>query len=238
MARLRITRSAARLATAAAAIPAAAYAAYVATAWRGYGAPPPPASDECDELLDQFMPDYDVVERHRIAINAPAAVVLSAAREQDLMRLPAVRAIFKARELALGATPDRREQPRGLLAVVQALGWGVLAEREGREIVVGAVTRPWEPDVTFRALPPDQFAAYNEPGFVKIVWTLRAEPAGDHHSLFLTETRAIATDASARDRFRAYWAFVSPGVAAIRWLSLRPLKHEAERRARELVEEA
>jgi hypothetical protein len=229
-------RSTARVAAAALAIPPAAYAASVTRAWRGYGNPTPPEPDEQDELLDRFMPVYDVVERHRIAIDAPPAVVLSAAKEQDLLQSPVIRAIFKARELALGATPDDTV-PRGLLAATRALGWGVLAEREAREIVVGAVTQPWESNVTFRAVAPEQFAAYSEPGFVKIVWTLRADPIGAHGSLFLTETRAAATDETARDRFRRYWAFASPGIAAIRRLMLRPLKHEAERRARALEEE-
>jgi hypothetical protein len=50
--------------------------------------------------------------------------------------------------------------------------------------------------------------------------------------MFRTETRALATDATARARFRRYWAFASPGIALIRRLSLRPLRAEAERRAR------
>jgi hypothetical protein len=100
-----------------------------------------------------------------------------------------------------------------------------------REIVVGAVTKPWEPNVTFRALPPDDFAAFSEPGFVKIAWTLRADPVDGGASIFRTETRAVATDAGARARFRRYWALASPGIALIRQLSLRPLKREAEQRA-------
>ena len=93
----------------------------------------------------------------------------------DLLQSPVVRAIIKGRELILGATPDNRPRPRGLLAEVQSLGWGVLAEVPGREIVVGAVTKPWEANPTFRALPPDEFAAFREPDYVKIVWTLRAD---------------------------------------------------------------
>ena len=143
-----------------------------------------------------------------------------------------VRAIVRTRELVLGASGDDRPQPRGLLEAMKSLGWGVLAEVPGRELVVGAVTTPWEANVTFRALPPDEFARYREPGVVKIVWTLRAKPLGDNASLFLTETRAIATDPVARTRFRKYWTFVSPGVSIIRWLSLRPVKRDAERRAR------
>jgi len=41
-----------------------------------------------------------------------------------------------------------------------------------------------------------------------------------------------AAMANTRARFRRYWAFASPGLALIRRLSLRPLKRDAERRAR------
>jgi hypothetical protein len=177
------------------------------------------------------MPVYDVVERHHIRVAAPAAVTLVVAREQDLLQVPLVRAIFKAREVVLGATPDGRPHLRELLSAMQALGWGILADVPDREVVVGAVTKPWEPNVTFHALPPTEFAAFSEPGFVKIVWTLRADPLDRETSVFRTETRAVATDAIARSRFRRYWAFASLGIALIRHLSLRPLKRDAERRA-------
>ena len=226
------TRSAARLAVAGAAAASVGYAGLALKAWRAFGTPPPPRDYEHDGLLDRFMPVYDVVERHRIVVRAPAADVLAAAKEQDLMGSPLIRAIFKAREVALGASPDEEKRPRGLLAATQSWGWGVLAEDPDREVVVGAVTRPWEANVVFRSVPPAQFAAYNEPGYVKIIWTLRAMPIGLDRTLFLTETRAVATDATARRKFRKYWPFVSPGIAAIRWLMLLPLKRDAEQRAR------
>jgi hypothetical protein len=94
---------------------------------------------------------------------------------------------------------------------MRALGWVVLAEKPGCEIVVGAVTQPWEANVTFRSVSTERFAAFNEPGYVKIVWTLRADAIGDAASIFRTETRAVATDASATREFRRYWAFLSPG---------------------------
>jgi hypothetical protein len=188
--------------------------------------------DEPDDLLDRFMPHYEVVERHRIRVSAPAEVTFAAACDQDLFSMPLVRLIVSARERILGAMPADRPQPRSLLAATRSLGWGELAAVAGREIVMGAVTRPWEPNVSFHALPPDQFAAFAEPGFVKIAWTLRADPVDDSASIFRTETRAVATDPIARARFRRYWAFVSPGVRLIRRLSLRPLKRVAERRAR------
>jgi hypothetical protein len=220
------------LLAAGAGLAAGAYAAYAAVSWYRYGRIPHTDAPERDQLLDRFMPAYEIVERHHIDVAAPAAVTLAAAREQDLLHLPLVRAIVRTREVVLGATPNDRPQPRGLVAATLAIGWGILADVPDRELVVGAVTRPWEPNVTFRALPPDDFAAFREPGFVKIVWTLRADPVDHETSIFRTETRAMATDVAARIRFRRYWAFASPGIALIRRLSLRPLKREAERRAR------
>jgi hypothetical protein len=200
------------------------------TLWRSL--PAERTERETDALLDRFIPDYDVVERHRIRVAAPAEITLAAAREQDLLRVPLIRAIFRAREIVMRAKSTSGNRPRGLLATTLALGWGILAEVPGREVVVGAITRPWEADVTFRALPPGEFAAFSEPGFVKIVWTLRADRVDDRTSIFRTETRAAATDAEATARFRRYWAWASPGIRLIRQLSLRPLRSDAEHRAR------
>ena len=93
------------------------------------------------------------------------------------------------------------------------------------------MTQPWKANVTFQGLSPDEFAAFNEPGYVKIAWTLRADPITPTESVFRTETRAIATDAAARAKFRRYWSLLSPGIIAIRSLTLQPVKAEAERRA-------
>ena len=97
---------------------------------------------------------------------------------------------------------------------------------------MGAVTQPWEANVVFRALPPNEFVLFDEPDYVKIVWTLRADAIDPKASIFRTETRAVATDASARVKFRRYWSFLSPGIILIRWASLKPLRADAERRAR------
>lgn len=231
---LRI-RSAARWVAAGAGLAAGAYATYVGVAWIRYGHPRPARRpDERDDLLGRFMPAYEVVERHHIRVAAPAAITFAAAREMNLLQSPLVRAIVKGRELILGATPDDRPRPRGLLAQMESLGWRVLPEAPGCEVVVGAVTQPWEPDVTFRSLPPDGFAAFSEPGYVKIAWTLRADPINGVESIFRTETRAVATDPVSRARFRRYWSFFSPGIIVIRWALLGPLRREAERRYAEL----
>lgn len=226
------TRSLARWLARGAGVAAGAYATYAGITWFRYGRPSRSSPDGQDALLDRFMPSYDVAERHHIRVSAPAEIALAAAGEADLLQSPFSRAIFRAREVMLGSEPDRAARPRGLLAWTQSIGWRVLAEVPGREVVVGAVTQPWKANVTFRGLSPDEFSAFNEPGYVKIAWTLRADPITQTESVFRTETRVIATDASARAKFRRYWSFLSPGIIAIRWLMLQPVKAEAERRAR------
>jgi len=76
------------------------------------------------------------------------------------------------------------------------------------------------------------FAAFDEPDYVKIAWTVAVTPRDDGRSVFRTETRAVATDPDARARFRRYWTLVSPGIVLIRWEMLRLVKREAERRTR------
>jgi hypothetical protein len=191
----------------------------------------PPNPDEHDDLLDRFMPVYDVVDRHHIRVAAPGPVTLAVAQELDLFDAPLVRAVFRGRQLMLRAAADPRPRPRGLLAEVQSLGWVVLAQIPGQEIVVGAVTKPWEANVTFRSVPANAFASFDEPDYVKIAWTLRADATGAGSSVFRTETRAVATDAAARSKFRRYWSFLSPGIFLIRRMMLGPVKTEAERQA-------
>jgi hypothetical protein len=212
-------------------VAAAAYGLYAGVAWLRYGHAAPSRDEDKDPLLDRFMPSYEVVERHHIRVAAPAEITFAAACETSLLSSPISRAIFRARELVLGSTPDTRERQAGVLALTRSIGWGVLAEVPGREIVMGAVTQPWRANVTFRALAPEKFAAFNEPGWVKIAWTLRADPISATASVFRTETRVIATDTWARRKFRRYWSLLSPGIIIIRAVMLRPVKHEAERRA-------
>jgi len=209
---------------------AASYGAYVAAAWFHYGKAKPASGDDADALLDKFMPRYEIAGRHKIRVAAPAEVTFSAAAEADLESSGLVRGIFKGREWILRSKPENRVRPRGLLAQTRSLGWCVLAEEPGREIVMGCATKPWEPNPVFRALLPNEFAAFHEPGYVKIVWTLRADPIGSSESVFRTETRAIATDPIARRKFRRYWSFLSPGIILIRSAILPAVKREAERR--------
>lgn len=123
-------------------VAAATYGAYIGSTWYRYGRVTPASPGEDDRLLDQFMPAYEVVERHHIRISAPAAVAFAFSCEMDLEESLLVRATIRGRELLLGAMPATRSRPQGLLADMQSIGWGILAEVPGREIVVGVSLDP------------------------------------------------------------------------------------------------
>jgi hypothetical protein len=185
-----------------------------------------------DPLLDRFMPKYEVRETHETEVDAPADVTYRVAHEIDLHRSTIVRAIFTGRELLMGAERTKHDHPTGFIAEVLSLGWRVLVEEPGRELVMGAVTQPWQANVVFQGLPPEEFPGFSDPGYAKIVWCLAVEPLGPNRSRFRTETRVATTDPDSRSRFRRYWSAVSPGVLLIRYETLRLVRHEAEQLAK------
>jgi hypothetical protein len=228
----QVMKSAATGLAAGAAVAAAGYAALVVLNRARYGDAEVCGAGGKDSLLDRFIPQPEVVEHHEIAIHAPADVVMTTAKELELLKSPVIRAIFRAREIALGGEPDTRPHPTKLMEQMLSIGWVVLSEQYGHELVMGAVTKPWEAAPVFRSIPAAEFRDFAEPGYVKIAWTLRADPVDHEHSVFHTETRVSTTDADARKRFRDYWSFVAPGVELIRMTMLRPLKKAAESRVR------
>lgn len=201
---------------------------YLARNWYRYGKVS--KSGGADLLLDQFMPTYEVREQHELHVSAPVEFAYDALRAMDMNRSRLVRGVFRARELALRAKPEQVPQFKGFLEQAQSLGWGILAEEPGREIVLGAVTKPWMANVRFESLEPAEFGAFKEPGYVKIAFTMAAAPVDAMSSTVKTETRVTTTDKYARNRFRRYWAVVSPGVRLIRVEALRLVRADAERR--------
>ena len=183
-------------------------------------------------VLDRFIPRFDVRERHEVTIKAPASLVLEVARSFDMQSIPLVRLIFWLRGKLLGARVAAVRHASGLVPDMLRLGWKCLAEVSGRYFVAGAACQPWKAEVVFSSIAPEQFAAYSEPGAVKIAWTLEAESLGPALTCFATETRALATDDQARIQFERYWKLFGVGIIMIRKLLLPAVRRQAERRWR------
>jgi hypothetical protein len=102
----------------------AGYAAYAGWTWLRYGHVKHAKGEAADPLLDSFVPEYEVYDRHATHVDAPAAVVLGAAKDMELEDSRIIRSVFRMRELLLGSGKSP-ERPRGMYEGMQALGWGL-----------------------------------------------------------------------------------------------------------------
>jgi hypothetical protein len=185
-------------------------------------------NDTLDRFYDQLLPQWEVGEHHEIQVRAPASTAFAAARMMDIEQSLPVRAIFWLRQFIMRAprAPDDKRKP--FIDRAKALGWAVLVDIPGRRTVLAAITRPWQRAVTFIPLSGVDFLAFNQPGYAKIIWSIEVHPDGADRSVASTETRVQVTDPASRRRFRLYWALLSPGILAIRYLSLRLIRRQAE----------
>jgi hypothetical protein len=151
----------------------------------------------------------------KLTIRAPVEIVFDTVYKFDLQSIWTVRAIFWLRAKLLGAKVQTRGA-RQFIAEMLHLGWGRLAEEPNHFFIAGAACQPWQADVVFSPIPAGQFAAFDEPGRVKIASTLETEALGPVLTRLATETRAVATDGEGRIKFRRYWRKFGIGAMLIR----------------------
>jgi hypothetical protein len=181
-------------------------------------------------LIDDFLPDYDVVERHEVRVGVPVEVAYGAVLDLDLARSPVIAGLLAVRALPQLFTRRPRLSRRIDLTAIEHAGFVRLAEDPLREIVLGVVGRFWHPWNNVGQISADQFTAFDEPDFAKGVWNFTVEPDGSDHAIVRTETRVQCTDDRARRKFLAYWRLVGRFSALIRILLLRGIKRDAESR--------
>jgi hypothetical protein len=185
-------------------------------------APPP--------LIDELMPQFDEFERHERLVRAAPPAVYAALRRVDLLDPWIIRWLLALRT-APGALRRPRQAPRRrTLRLEQMLehGFVLLGERPERELVLGVVGRFWT--LAGERLPLDAagFAAFDRPGYAKVVWDFRLTPEGGLTRLS-TETRIQCLDAESQRRFRRYWRVIGPFSGLIRRALLRAIAREATR---------
>ena len=191
-------------------------------------------------LLERCLPNYDVTEAHAVVVDADTDLTWRAARRGDLSQSAVVRTLLELRSLpnrlqrALERRPAESARPPLNLDDMERVGFLLLGERPGHEIVFGSVVQPWKAVTDNEPAPrveADRFAAFDTPGYVKVAFNIRVEPYGRGRSLVTTETRTAATDPASLHRFNRYWLLVGPFSALIRRLMLRIVKADAERRS-------
>lgn len=180
-------------------------------------------------LIDDFLPAFDVTERHQIIIQAPPAQVYHALRTADFGRPLLVRTLLALRALPSWLRRPRRHRGQRQITLATFLqnGFVLLAVRPGQEIVLGLVGRFWTPTGGLEQSGPEAFQSESRPGLAKAAWNFTFEPFGQATKV-VTETRVQCTDGQSRRRFRAYWLLIRPFSGLLRRLMLRTLRQAAE----------
>lgn len=180
-------------------------------------------------LIDEYLPDYDVVERHRTFVRASRGAVYEAVRGLDMTRSPVIRALFALRSApALMSRFSARGERLGLtLDGLLHNGFILLGERPGEGILLGLVGRFWTPSGGVLGMDAGEFATFRRPDYAKAAWDFRLSVEGDA-ILLTTETRILCTDEASRKKFRLYWALIGPFSGLVRKEILRAIKSAAE----------
>jgi hypothetical protein len=188
-------------------------------------------------LIDEFLPQWDVRERHGLRVRAAPSTTYEALRSTDLASSSVVRLL-----LLLRALPGALRRARGGLASLrrettapttlrtfERHGFRILAERPPHELLIGLEGKFWTvkgalctPSAeAFRSRPP-------EPGTARAAWNFSLVPAPDGGTTLRTETRVQCADAGARRRFLPYWYAIRPASGMIRRGMLQSIRRTAE----------
>ena len=172
-------------------------------------------------LIDDFLPDYDVHEKHRIKVHAPIDRVYAEIRRLDISQAKLSMFLFRLRGISApyGFTLDDFLKMRFIL----------LGEKPNEELLLGLVGRFWTLKGKLRRLDAEGYRNFNEPGFAKAAWNFSISERPDDSVLLETETRVYCLDDVSRRRFLWYWLFIGAFSGLIRREVLQAIKHNAER---------
>jgi hypothetical protein len=179
-------------------------------------------------LIDRFVPEYEELEHHETAVDAPPERAYQAVKEIDLARSPIVLALLAARGLPHLFTGAVKPKLRLRLDDILASGFVVLAEEPGHELVLGIVGKFWRLSSGVHRIEPEEFTAFAEPGYSKAAWNFLVTDRPGGGSTVVTETRVTSTDAVARRNFGWYWRLIGPFSALIRRIVLGQIRRDAE----------
>ena len=169
-------------------------------------------------LIDEFLPDFDFIEKHDTTVRGSTADVYRVVDEVDFGESWLIRSLFWLRGLP---TEDIR------LSNMSASRFETLAETPNRELLLGIVGKFWKPSGELKKIDSESFKDFHESGFAKAVWNFAVEET-DGETLITTETRIKCLDEDSRRSFGFYWMFIRPFSGLIRMEMLRLVKQRAE----------
>jgi hypothetical protein len=191
--------------------------------------PDPPSPS----LIATFMPAFSLRQLDRVAVAASPRRAYAAARALDMSEVGFVRLLFQLRILPdriaarFRGRPYRPMRSAGIDDITGAgSGFRLLGEEPGREVVVGAIGKFWQPVIEYAAVTSADFTPFDRPGYGKLAWCIRVDPREGGGSWVGFELRVGATDPASLARFKRYWWIIGRFSHAMRRHFLTKLAKE------------
>lgn len=175
-------------------------------------------------LIDEFLPNYDIRERHRIEVHAPIDITYAAVRQLDISEARLSTILFRLRGIPLGKDHGNRFD----IDSFQKMRFILLGEKMNEELLLGLVGRFWTPTGALQRLDRDGYLNFKQPGYAKAAWNFSLIERTGGSTLLETETRVSCLDEASRKRFRIYWLLIGGFSGVIRREILKAIKKKAE----------
>jgi hypothetical protein len=182
--------------------------------------------------LDEWMPRWQVGERHVLKIAAPPAKVFAAIHKVRADEILLFRTLTAIRRCG-GTGPEsilNAPEEKPLLDVATQTTFILLDDMAPRELVMGTVIAAPRAVRESGRLEPDLFRKTLPSGVVLATMNFLVTPSEDGGSSVATETRVFANSPAAVRRFGIYWRLIHPGSDPIRRMWLRAIALRAEDR--------
>ena len=180
--------------------------------------------------LDDWMPRWQVDERHVIEIAAPPDKVFAsihAVRADEILLFRTLIAIRNCGETGPESIMNAPEK-EPLLDVATRTTFIMLSDDAPREIVVGTVIAAPRAVRASGKLAPELFRKTLRPGVALATMNFLVAPSVHGGSIVTTETRIYANSPAVLRRFGVYWRLIHPGSDIIRRMWLRAIARRAE----------
>ncbi|MDQ4123554.1 MAG: hypothetical protein M3209_19120 [Acidobacteriota bacterium] len=171
-------------------------------------------------LIDDFMPTFEFSDSQKTDVKATPEAAFRAFRTFDMAESMTIRWLFKMRGI-----PTNNLTLRDL----ERVNFKVLGERQSEELVLGLAGEFKTLLGGLLNLSPEQFKAFNNPGFIKACWNFAVADLGNGKGRVTSEIRIHGTDAASVAKVKNVWGMLKMPSAMVRNEILKLIKKQAER---------
>ncbi|HEY0608369.1 MAG TPA: SRPBCC family protein [Chitinophaga sp.] len=182
------------------------------------------------KTLKELLLGSSHTETIRAFVKAPPEQVWEILRHIDIATIPWIHMLFNL-STARGIFHSQRQAAQGhqSLGMDQVSshnkGLMMLHVRPGKEVVLGAIGKFWQPDIPLADIPTTAFRDFDEPGWGKVAWAFSVEPYLQGSTVSI-ELRVTGTDYNSWQKLQRCYTLMGPFAYQIRSTVIKLLQHE------------